>query len=86
MRKAISSGWGLGKNLERLWGYEYEGNQWQAAVQSSRHKYVVMERDKFYFNDSYKFAHFDDISGIVTDEFPDETIVHALEIAGVRLI
>ena len=45
-----------------------------------------MERDIFYFNDSYKFAHFDDISGIVTDEFPDETIGHALEIAGVRLI
>lgn len=31
LRKAISSGCGLGKNLERLWGYEYEGNQWQAA-------------------------------------------------------
>ena len=58
----------------------------KSVLQSSRHKYVVMERDKFYFNDSYKFAHFDDISGIVTDEFPDETIVHALEIAGVRLI
>ena len=58
----------------------------KSVLQSSRHKYVVMEGDKFYFNDSYKFAHFDDISGIVTDEFPDETIVHALEIAGVRLI
>ena len=45
-----------------------------------------IEKYKFYFNDSYKFAHLDDISGIVTDEFPDETIVHALEIAGVRLI
>ena len=31
LRKAISSGWGLEKNSERLWGYEYEGNQWQAA-------------------------------------------------------
>ena len=45
-----------------------------------------MERDKFYFNDSYKFAHLDDISGIVTDELPDATIVNAMETAGVRLI
>jgi hypothetical protein len=44
-----------------------------------------MERDKFYFNDSYKYAYFDDISGIVTDEFPDDTIVSALERAGVKL-
>ena len=57
----------------------------KAAVHSSRHKYVVMEREKFYFNDSYKFAHFDDISGIVTDEFPDSTIVNTLEKAGVKL-
>ena len=57
----------------------------KAAVNSSRHKYVVMERDKFYFNDSYKYAYFDDISGIVTDEFPDDTIVSALERAGVKL-
>lgn len=58
----------------------------KAAIHSSRHKYVVMEKDKFYFNDSYKFAHFDDISGIVTDEFPDATIVTALEAAGVKLL
>ena len=57
----------------------------KAAVHSSRHKYVVMERDKFYFNDSYKYAYFDDISGIVTDEFPDDTIVSTLERAGVKL-
>lgn len=58
----------------------------KAAIQSSRHKYVMMEREKFYFNDSYKFAHFDDISGIVTDEYPDSTIVNTLEGAGVHLI
>ena len=57
----------------------------KAAVYSSRHKYVVMEKDKFYFNDSYKYAYFDDISGIVTDEFPDDTIVSTLERAGVKL-
>ena len=37
------------------------------------------------FNDSYKYAYFDDISGIVTDEFPDDTIVSTLERAGVKL-
>lgn len=57
----------------------------KAVIQSSRHKYVVMEREKFYFNDSYKFAHIDDINGIITDEFPDSTIVNSLETAGVRL-
>ena len=34
----------------------------KAVINSSRHKYVVMEKEKFYFNDSYKFAHFDDIT------------------------
>lgn len=57
----------------------------KAVLQSSRHKYVVMEKEKFYFNDSYKFAHFDDISSIITDELPEETIVHALETAGVKI-
>ena len=58
----------------------------KAAVQSSRHKYVVMEREKFYFNESYKYTHFDDISGIITDEFPDDTIVNILRNAGVKLL
>lgn len=57
----------------------------KAALQSSRHKYIVMERDKFYFNDSFKFAHFDDINGIITDESPDPTTVSTLEASGVRL-
>mgnify|MGYP000767273770 FL=1 len=58
----------------------------KAAVQSSRHKYVVMEREKFYFNESYKYTHFDDISGIITDEFPDDTIVNILRNTGVKLL
>ncbi|MGB8451374.1 MAG: DeoR/GlpR family DNA-binding transcription regulator [Anaerocolumna sp.] len=57
----------------------------KAALQSSRHKYVVMERDKFYFNDSYKFAHFDDINGIITDEIPDQSTMNVLESAGITL-
>lgn len=58
----------------------------KAAIASSRHKYVVMEREKFYFNDSFKFAHFDDINGIITEEAPDGTIMKVLETSGVRLI
>lgn len=58
----------------------------KAAIHSSRHKYLIMERDKFYFNDSYKFAHFDDIDGIITDSMPDEATAHELDMAGVRLL
>lgn len=43
-------------------------------------------REKFYFNESYKYTHFDDISGIITDEFPDDTIVNILRNAGVKLL
>ncbi|MGN8632038.1 DeoR/GlpR family DNA-binding transcription regulator [Blautia sp. HCP3S3_G3] len=57
----------------------------KAAISSSRHTYVVMEKDKFYFNDSYKFTHFDDIDGIITDERPDPAAVGTLEAAGVQL-
>ena len=57
----------------------------RTALQSSRHKYIVMEKDKFYFNDSYKFAHFDDIDGIISDETPDPATVSVLENAGVIL-
>ena len=57
----------------------------KAALQSSRHKYIVMERDKFYFNDSYKFAHFDDINGIITDENPDQSTMNVLDSAGITL-
>lgn len=57
----------------------------KAAISSSRHTYVVMERDKFYFNDSYKFAHFDDLDGIITDEAPDPATASTLEAAGVKI-
>lgn len=57
----------------------------RAILNSSRHKYLVMENDKFYFNDSYKFAHFDEIDGIITDEMPDAAACSALEGASVTL-
>lgn len=58
----------------------------RAILSSSRHKYLVMENDKFYFNDSYKFAHFDEIDGIITNELPDSSAVLTLEAAGVTLL
>ncbi|MEY8352380.1 DeoR/GlpR family DNA-binding transcription regulator [Lachnospiraceae bacterium 54-53] len=58
----------------------------KAAIGSSRHKYLVMEKDKFYFNDSYKFAHFDDIDGIITDSMPDEATARRLDSAGVTIL
>ena len=36
----------------------------KAAIESSRHKYAVMEREKFYFNESYKFTQLDELDGI----------------------
>jgi DeoR/GlpR family transcriptional regulator of sugar metabolism len=63
-----------------------DGMTKKAALLSSRHRYAMMEKEKFYFNESYKFAHFDDLSGIVTDEKPDEESINTLMAAGVRLI
>ena len=57
----------------------------KAAIENSRHSYVMMEREKFYFNESYKFTHLDDVHGIITDENPDSTIIKTLESAGVHL-
>lgn len=33
-----------------------------------------MEREKFYFNESYKFTQLDELDGIITDEFPDQSV------------
>jgi DeoR/GlpR family transcriptional regulator of sugar metabolism len=51
----------------------------RAVIQNSRHKYIVMEKDKFYFNDSYRFALFNEIDGIITDEQPDSMIMQILK-------
>lgn len=46
----------------------------KAIINNSRHKYVMIENEKFYFNESYKYAHFDDINGIFTDKKPEKSI------------
>ena len=57
----------------------------KAAIESSRHKYAVMEREKFYFNESYKFTQLDELDGIITDEFPDQSVQDMLDSLGVTL-
>ena len=57
----------------------------KAVIQSSRHKYAVMEREKFYFNESYKFTQLDALDGIITDEFPDGSVQDMLDSLGVAL-
>lgn len=57
----------------------------KSAIASSRHKYLVMEKDKFYFNDSYKFAFLDDIDGIITDSMPDNATVQKVLASGVSI-
>lgn len=46
----------------------------KAILNNSRHKFVMIENEKFYFNESYKYAYFDDINGIFTDKKPEKTI------------
>lgn len=57
----------------------------KAALNSSRHKYIVMDHEKFYYNECFKFAHFDDVSGIITDKEPNPETARKLATAGVRL-
>ena len=87
--RLIGEAWGLAeeetaRQIERI-GHGRQSVRMGAENMPPDEGDVVMERDKFYFNDSYKYAYFDDISGIVTDEFPDDTIVSTLERAGVKL-
>lgn len=56
-----------------------------AAMKASRHRFVVMEHEKFEYNECFKFAHFDDIDGIITDEQPNPETGKILEKAGVKL-
>ena len=57
----------------------------KAAIESSRHKYAVMEREKFYFNESYKFTQLDALDGIITAGFPDGSVQDMLDSLGVAL-
>ena len=63
---------------------EYNLDKKKLIAEKALH--LIRKKEKFYFNDSYKFAHLDDVSEIITDEMPDENIVKSVEAAGVRLI
>jgi DeoR/GlpR family transcriptional regulator of sugar metabolism len=56
-----------------------------AAIAAGRHRYIVMEHEKFYYNECYKFAHFDDIDGIISDENPKGDVRKALETEEVKV-
>ena len=57
----------------------------QVAIRCSRRKYAVMECEKFYFNESYKFIQLEELDGIITDEFPDQSVRDTLDSFGVTL-
>ncbi|WP_130838237.1 DeoR/GlpR family DNA-binding transcription regulator [Lachnoclostridium sp. Marseille-P6806] len=57
----------------------------RAAIECARHEFVVMEREKFYFNENYRYAHLDDIGGIITDALPDGEICSTIAGYGVEL-
>ena len=46
---------------------------------------VIAEVEKFYFNESYKFTQLDELDGIITDEFPDQSVQDMLDSLGVTL-
>lgn len=58
----------------------------RAVIECARHEFVVMEREKFYFNENYRYAHLDDVSGIITDRLPDDEVCATIENYGVELM
>ena len=58
----------------------------RAALKASRHKYVLMEHQKFDSNECYKYAKMDDIDAVITDEEPNPEIRELIESVGVDII
>lgn len=57
----------------------------KAIINNSRHKFIMIENEKFYFNESYKYAHFDDINGIFTDRKPEKSISELFKASDVQV-
>ena len=57
----------------------------KAILESGRHRYLVMEREKFYFNECYKFGYVHEVDGIFTNELPDQATKEILDQIGVSL-
>jgi DeoR family glycerol-3-phosphate regulon repressor len=45
-----------------------------------------MENRKFYIDGIYKFAHLEDVKGVITEEKPDESILEILYNYGTEII
>lgn len=57
----------------------------KAALQASRHKYVLMEHQKFSSNECFKYAKLDDVDAIITDCEPNSEIREIADSAGVAI-
>ena len=66
--------------------WRWDGLTKRAALKASRHKYVLMEHQKFDSNECYKYAKLDDIDAIITDEDPNPEIRELIESVGVDII
>lgn len=55
-----------------------DGNTKKAIISSSKNVYLVMENRKFYIDGTYKFAHLQDISSVITEEKPDASVMEIL--------
>lgn len=57
----------------------------KAIINNSRHKFIMIENEKFYFNESYKYANFDDITGVFTDKKPEKSIDEILKSSDIQI-
>lgn len=58
----------------------------KAIINAGKKIYLVMGKDKFYFDGTYKFAQLYDIDAIIVDEIPEDKICIALDEMKVDLI
>lgn len=63
-----------------------EGNTKRAIIFSAKNVYILMENEKFYYDGTYKFAHLNDIDGIITEEKPSTKIYQIIKKHSLTLI
>lgn len=63
-----------------------DGNTKKAIIKSGMEVILVMEKQKFFYDGTYRFANISEIDTIITDERPSETIVTSLEKHRVKIL
>ncbi|SHE31051.1 DeoR/GlpR family DNA-binding transcription regulator [Clostridium fallax] len=63
-----------------------EGNTKKAIISSAKVSYLLMEKEKFYYDGIYKFSHLNDIDGIICDAMPEQNICKTLKKYNVSII